>query len=284
MINIKKILSILLTVITVITLIPTSVYALSWDGASSSGNNSASSGNITGYAIRTSGDNCIGYRFSCVDANGNLKADKVIDVFRNTGYGKLGYSDGYKFATKYNKKQLIAKQNSSFSTTKSSINCYKEADLGFNSTLPAPSGMGSWQKDVANINIILNKLSLISVSNLAYGDKVIVEPIYDLMLAGTYHSVTVTEYSVYGKYFLGGGSDGGNSAEHSKREYFVLFFFQFTASGSFELTGRTIMDLSFSCTSICTISQLFNAVKEMVLNAIEVFHIVIAGSSILLKY
>ena len=102
MINIKKILSILLAVITVITLIPTSVYALTWDGASTSGNNSASSGNITGYAIRTSGDNCIGYRFSCVDANGNMKTLKVIDVFRDTGYGNLGYSDGYKFATKYN--------------------------------------------------------------------------------------------------------------------------------------------------------------------------------------
>lgn len=212
MINIKKILSILLTVITVITLIPTSVYALTWDGASSSGNNSAGSSVITGYAIRTSSDNCIGYRFSCVDANGNMKTLKVIDVFRNTGYGKLGYSDGYKFATKYNKKQLIAYQNSSFSTTQSSINCFKEADLGFSSTLPAPSGMGTWQSSKENINIILNKLNLGSVSNLAYGDKVIVEPIYDLMLAGTYHSVTVTEYSVYGKYFLGGGSDGGNSA------------------------------------------------------------------------
>ena len=118
MINIKKILSILLVVITVITLIPTSVYALSWDGASTSGNNSASSSVITGYAIRTSSDNCIGYRFSCVDANGNMKTLKVIDVFRDTGYGNLGYSDGYKFATKYNKKQLISYQNNTFSTSK----------------------------------------------------------------------------------------------------------------------------------------------------------------------
>ena len=93
----------------VISLIPTSVYALSWDGASASGNNSANSGNITGYAIRTSGDNCIGYRFSCVDANGNMKSDSVIDVFRDTGYGKLGYSDGYKFATKYNKNCPVPK-------------------------------------------------------------------------------------------------------------------------------------------------------------------------------
>ncbi len=212
MINIKKILSIILAIITVITLIPTSVYALTWDGASTSGNNSAGSSVITGYAIRTSSDNCIGYRFSCVDANGNMKTLKVIDVFRNTGYGKLGYSDGYKFATKYNKKQLIAHQNSSFSTTRSSINCYKEADLGFKSSLPSPSGMVTWQGSTDNINIILNKLNLGSVNNLAYGDKVIVEPIYDLMLGGTYHSVTVTEYSVYGKYFLGGGSDGGSSA------------------------------------------------------------------------
>ena len=131
----KRLLSILLAVITVITLIPTSVYALSWDGASTSGNNSASSSVITGYAIRTSSDNCIGYRFSCVDANGNMKTLKVIDVFRDTGYGNLGYSDGYKFATKYNKKQLISYQNNTFSTSKSSINCFKESALDFSPCL-----------------------------------------------------------------------------------------------------------------------------------------------------
>ena len=152
-----------------------------------------------------------------------MKVSKVIDVYRNTGYGKLGYSDGYKFTTKYSKKQLISRKNNSFSTSANTTNCYKEADISFETALPAPSGMGTWQNRTGNINKILGKLGVGSVSNLDYGDKVIVEPIYDLCLKSTYHSVTVTEYAVYGRYLLGGSSTGGSSATSNTWGYISRF-------------------------------------------------------------
>lgn len=223
MIDIKKAISILLVLCVLISAIPYTAFALSWDGSSVTGSSATGSASDPGYAIRTDSDNCIGYRFSCVKSDGSMKVSKVIDVYRNTGYGKLGYSDGYKFTTKYNKKQLISRKGNSFSTSDNQTNCYKEADISFTTALPAPSGMGTWQKYNGNINQILSRLGIGSVSNLNYGDKVIVEPIYDLCLRSTYHSVTVTEYAIYGRYLLGGSSTGGSSATSNTWGYISRF-------------------------------------------------------------
>jgi hypothetical protein len=106
-----------------------SASALSWDGSSTGGGGNTTPAGPNGYAIRTDGDNCIGYRFSVVDKNGNTKNGAVIDVFRNTTYGNMEYSSAYKFNTKYNKKQLINNQNYGFSTSKNTTNCYKEANM-----------------------------------------------------------------------------------------------------------------------------------------------------------
>ena len=221
--DIKKVISILLVLCVLISAIPYTAFALSWDGSSVTGSSATGSASDPGYAIRTDSDNCIGYRFSCVKSDGSMKVSKVIDVYRNTGYGKLGYSDGYKFTTKYNKKQLISRKNNSFSTSDNQTNCYKETDIPFTTALPAPSGMGTWQTYNGNINQILSRLGIGSVSNLNYGDKVIVEPIYDLCLKSTYHSVTVTEYAVYGRYLLGGSSTGGSSATSNTWGYISRF-------------------------------------------------------------
>ena len=150
-----------------------------------------------GYAIRTTGDNCIGYRFSVVDKSGNTKGGTVIDVFRNTTYGNMEYSSAYKFTVKYNKKQLINNQNNSFSTSKNTSNCYKETDMGFASALPTPDGMNSWQSNHNNLNRVLSVLGVGSVSNLKNGEKVLVEPLFDVRLQSIYHSVTVTELLLY---------------------------------------------------------------------------------------
>ena len=80
-----------------------SAFAISWDGSSAGGGGGGSAANSNGYSIRFTGDNCIGYRFSCVDKDGNNKVTKVIDVFRDTEYGNYEYTNGYKFDTKYNK-------------------------------------------------------------------------------------------------------------------------------------------------------------------------------------
>lgn len=186
-------------------------FALEWDGSSSGGGGAGHAADVRGFAIRTTGDNVLGYRFSAVDKYGNSKGTRVIDVFRNTSYGNYEYSGAYKFNSKYNKKQLINNQNYGFSTSKTSSNCFKETDMGFASSLPVASGMYSWQNDGRNLEPVLQKLGISGISALKNGDKILVEPIYDVMLEKTYHALTVTELALYGKYLLGASSDGGSS-------------------------------------------------------------------------
>ena len=50
-----------------------STLALEWDGSSSGGGGGGSPAGPNGYAVRTTGDNCLGYRFSLVDKYGNNK-------------------------------------------------------------------------------------------------------------------------------------------------------------------------------------------------------------------
>ena len=207
----KRILSFLLAVMTLVSLLP-SAYAISWDGSSTGGGGHGTSATVNGYAIRTTGDNCIGYRFSIVDKTGANKVTKVIDVFRDMTYGNYEYTNGYKFTVKYNKKQFIDKQSSGFSTSKNTTNCYKETSMSFATALPTPDGMGKWQNYTSNLNKVLSKLGAGSIDTLKNGDKILVEPIYDVNLEGHYHAVTVTEMAIYGKYLLGENSDGGSSA------------------------------------------------------------------------
>lgn len=187
--------------------------ALSWDGSSTGGGGGGSPAGPNGYAVRTTGDNCLGYRFALVDKNGNIKGNKVMDVFRNTTYGNYEYSNGYKFTSKYNKKQIINNQNNSFSTSKNTTNCYKEANMGFATSLPTPDGMGTWQNNRTNLNAVLYKLGIGSgLDALKNGDKILVEPLFDVRLQSIYHSVTVSELAIYGKWLLGANSNGGSSA------------------------------------------------------------------------
>ncbi len=206
-----KIFSVLLCLLTVLSSLSLPAFALSWDGSSAGGGGGGTAAGPNGYAIRTDGDNVIGYRFSLVDKNGANKVSKVIDVFRNTSYGNSEYANAYKFNTKYNKKQLINNQNGSYSTSKNSTNCYLETSCGFVTGLPVPSGMGTWQNYTGNLNVVLSLLGAGNLSGLKNGDKILVEPIYDLRFQGVYHAVTVTETAIYGKHILGASSDGGSS-------------------------------------------------------------------------
>ena len=145
-----RILSVFLALITTFSSLAITAYALSWDGSSTGGGGAGTSAGPNGYAIMTTDDNCmLGYRFSVVDKNGNTKNGKVIDVYRNTSYANQGFN-WYKFSTKCNKKQLKDNQNGGFSTSKTTTNCYKEADMGFAQSLPVTSGMSSWQNDTRN--------------------------------------------------------------------------------------------------------------------------------------
>ena len=202
---------------------PYSAVGLSWDGDSAGGSTNAVNGSSTGYVIRSTNDsNCVvGYRFSAVDSSGNMKVTKVIDVYRNTGNGDNAYSTSAKFSTKYNKKQVIANKNKSLTTTYNTTNCYKESSMGFTTTLPNPSGVETWQSYEANINKVLLKLGVGSVSNMNYGDKVIVEPLFDVCLAGEYQALTVSEIAYCGRSVLGGSSVGGTLSTNSSTWGFI---------------------------------------------------------------
>lgn len=209
---ITKIMALLLAFVCLLSSLSITCFALEWDGSSTGGGGNTTSAGPNGYAIRTDGDNLIAYRFSVVNKSGANKVTKVIDVFRNTTYGNYEYTNGYKFATKYNKKQLINNQNAGFSTSKNTTNCYKEADMGFATKLPTADGMKTWQNNTTNLNKILSTLGIGAIANLKNGDKILVEPLYDLRLQSVYHAVTVTETAIYGKYILGASSDGGSSS------------------------------------------------------------------------
>ena len=82
MIVIKKVISILLVLVTLLTSIPYTALALSWDGDSAGGSTNAVNGSSTGYVIRSTSDSAcvVGYRFSAVDSDGDMTDTKVIDV------------------------------------------------------------------------------------------------------------------------------------------------------------------------------------------------------------
>lgn len=198
-----RIVSLVLAILLLTTAFAAGSFALEWDGDSVDGGGGGSTAGMVGFALRTTGDNVLGYRFSLVDANGNNKVSKVIDVFRNTKAGNSGYSTLYRFVPKYNKGQLIKNQDGSFSTAKKLTNSYKEADMGFATVLPTPEDMVTWQNNTTNLNRILATLGAGSIDDLVLGDKVIVEPIYDVRLESVWHAVTVTEIAVYGKHIFG---------------------------------------------------------------------------------
>ena len=209
----KKILAALLVLLSVLTVFSFAASALSWDGSSAGGSTNAVNGSATGYVIRATNDsNCVvGYRFSVVNSSGGMKVNKVIDVFRNTSNGNNAYSTSAKFSVKYNKKQLIANKNAKLTTTLNTTNCIKESAMGFATALPNPSGVETWQAYEANINKVLSKLGVGTTSNMVYGDKVIIEPLFDICLAGEYQALTVSEIAYCGRSVKGGSSDGGKS-------------------------------------------------------------------------
>ena len=73
----------LITVCIVISGLSLNAFALEWNGSSTGGGGGGTPAGPNGYAVRTTGDNCLGYRFSVVDKSGSNKVTKVIDVFRN---------------------------------------------------------------------------------------------------------------------------------------------------------------------------------------------------------
>ena len=219
----KRTLCLFLTLLTLLSAFPLSTFALSWDGSSAGGSTNAVNGSNTGYVIRSTNDSeaVVGYRFSVVNASGANKVSKVIDVFRKTTNGTNAYTSSAKFTTKYNKKQVIANKDGKMTTSKNTTNCYKEANLKFLTALPNPSGVETWQAYEQNINQVLTTLGVGTTANMVYGDKVLIEPLFDVCLAGEYQALTVTEIAYCGRSVLGGSSDGGDTKGNSSTWGFI---------------------------------------------------------------
>ena len=222
--KIVKTLSLILMIITAFTAVSVPASALEWDGDSTEGGSATIAAGPNGYAIATgTWENCVGYRFSLVDKTGANKVSKVIDVIRDSHFGRHILYAADRFTTTYNKKQLIGLQNSGFSTSHHYTNCYKEQNYGFATKLPDPSGMGEWQNNVTNLNMVLSLLGAGNITTLKNGDKILVEPIFDVRLESVYHAVTVTEIALYGKHILGAESNGGASSQSESWGFIANF-------------------------------------------------------------
>ena len=100
--TIKRMLSLTLIMLCAVSVLPLSAFALEWDGASGGGGIAGHTADVDGYAVRFyPEDNCIGYRFSVVDKNGFDASSKTIDVFKDTYWGRNGYSGNYKPSVYY---------------------------------------------------------------------------------------------------------------------------------------------------------------------------------------
>ena len=204
-----KLFVMLLLSIMMISSLGINAYALSWNGSSGGGGGGGTAATTPGFSISyTDSTNVAGYRFSVIDRYGNTQT-KVIDIYRSHAYWNMENQE--KFSSKYNKKQLIDRQNSSFSTSRTTYNCFRQSDFGV--SLPAPSSIESWAKSDSNLNPILRELGYWGgVDDLNFGDKVIVEPLQLVRISKTYCVLTLTEIALYGKHLLGAYSDGGSSS------------------------------------------------------------------------
>ena len=256
--RIKKSVAFILALVTLFALaVP--AFALSWDGNSAGGGGGGTPAGANGYAIRYTDDNdLVGYRFSVVNKSGANKVSKSIDVFLNNYFGSYDYDYVYKFSTKYNKKQLIGNQDGSFSTSLGQVNCYKEADMGFATALPVPSGMETWQNNTTNLNKILATLGAGSLSGLKNGDKILVEPIWSVRLESVFHALTVTEIAIYGKYILGASSDGGVSYTSESWGFISNFTNKFFPNSLFTPNGQGLWTGVSAATSRISFYDIIN--------------------------
>lgn len=214
-----KFVTLLLALVAILSAVAGPASALEWSGDANGTGGTASGIANNGFALADMKDNLAGYRFSVVDKNGNTRNGKVIDVFRDTEYGRysynLSYSNwGHKFIPKYNKVQWIKYQNTGYRTGHTAANTYLEgSDIIFQSDMPITTKIEDWVKKTPNLNAILGKLGIANHNALNPGDRVLVEPLYYIRVNKYWHTMTVTEIGVLGKSKWGGSSVGGYSTE-----------------------------------------------------------------------
>lgn len=219
----KRYISCILVFCLLFSTFSTSVSALSWDGSSSGNNyNGGIHNSSSAFYIKSfnTSNNIFGYRFSVVDVNGNTVTSRArpngaVDIWLNSNsISDLNSSSKWldRFSTIYNKTDLIKKQNNSFSTSAHSANSYYYGSLGCSTAMPQdPSKIKNWTLNANNLNPILYQLGINGMSALQPGDKVLVEPIFVVVLNWHDYFLTITEMALIGKAFCGVNSTGSGT-------------------------------------------------------------------------
>ena len=219
----RKIIVMLLVVMTMMALTTMTTHAISLDYSGGSSSNDTGAGATTsGFSVSYSetNSNICGYRFSIVTSSGTPKSGtKVVNVYLSDVYeGTQGYSSAQRFVTSSgtvaNKKQLANGTKVSSTTTKQSCE-YKSGDCGFYSTLPQnPNSVGSWIKNSANSYQNLSRIYVLcgtSLASASESDYVLIEPMFRPSLAGKRVAATATELALYGAAVSGGDQYSGTN-------------------------------------------------------------------------
>ena len=208
-----------------------SVFAISVEGGSGSGAGIPDGSAGSMYAV--SSDNCIGYRFSIVDARGIVISDNAIkDIFMTSTYNKrkyIGVNGAIRCKTEisnaYNNNVNMTVSTHSRATGGwlDSSDAWKKVGLDFE--LRSPKYI---MKDIENdINDITKKiLKRLGISSGTKGlgsqNKLIIEPLYAVYLNGHSLTATVTDMVVYGIFVHGGNENCPSpSASGGKWGYIV---------------------------------------------------------------
>ena len=193
------IISIIMVLLTVIT-----SFALSFDYSGTGSSTTGGSGNLsnTSFSINTTDIDklVIGYRFSVADKNGDIKG-KSCDVYNNN-WSRYGITYNNYYAAKYqpSKKTWINGVGFNNNSKVSALNYNKYASSSIDSTMPQkPSEIGTWlSKNSYNNARKLFQNCGFPKELIKDGDRLIIEPLIQVKLAGDYCAHTPTELAVIG--------------------------------------------------------------------------------------
>lgn len=187
---------------------------LDGEGDSGSGSGGGTDNTYDNYGVPSLTDTAVGYRFSVVDYNGNTKYVSIdVLCLSYSGYSRV--SSCYRFTTKRNKVELINKRTDS-STCAAAIygvsdtnRVYVDSSIGL--ALPTAvdeiigDGKNGYAVKQANTRIICQYLGLADETALGNGDKLLVEPLFEVTMNSNKYCVTVSEIGVWGGHNSGYG-------------------------------------------------------------------------------
>ncbi|MFI3228377.1 MAG: hypothetical protein R3Y09_13380 [Clostridia bacterium] len=171
-----------------------SAFALEFSGSSNLGGSSGSTA-TQGFSVPyTNSNSMIGYRISVLNSSG------VTEVVKDFYY-KSTYMSTYKnflvnsnTGSVQNKYQLLSNWSGSFETTTKTMTYWGD--------LVDADDIVSWAS--SNADAILIKLGYSSgEADLAYGDRILIEPLFMISIASTKCCMTISDIAMIGSHIFG---------------------------------------------------------------------------------